>query len=139
VVGVLYSSVRVKDQAMRYDPSGECHPERVCDRRSPEMVGDRVPDDPPRTHVFYRCQIQPALGSVDVGNVRYPHFVRPIDVEILIEQIRRSVPVLAPDGRVLEQRTISLDVVVKPDCNVRNSPDKTISGCTPLDKSVEAF
>ena len=102
MVGVLYATVGVKDQSRRYDPSGESHPERVYYGRSTKVVGDRVDHHASRALALNGRQVHPALGSVDVRNVRYPAFIRPVEMEILIKKIRRSFPVFTPERRMLE-------------------------------------
>ena len=102
MVGVLYATVRVKDKSRQYDSSGERHPERVYDGRSTQVVCNGVTHHAARAHVLNRRQVKPTLVGVDVGDVRYPHFVRPVDVEVLFKKVRRSIPVFAPDRRMLE-------------------------------------
>ena len=72
------------------------------------------------TTCLNRRQIQPPFLSVDVGDIRQPHAVRPIGVEVLLQKIRCGVSILARLGRSLKL-SHNLRTHLNPAHQMRNS------------------
>lgn len=74
--------------ARSWFPHGSSHAQGVDDDVGLQIVPHRPADDPFGIDIHYRCQKQPALPSLDIGDVGDPEFVGSIGDEVSLDQIR---------------------------------------------------
>jgi hypothetical protein len=65
------------------------------------VLAQAEPDDPPRSHVQDRVQVEPALVGGNLGAVAVPLAVEPVGAEVPADQVRCPPPAAALPGGLL--------------------------------------
>src|SRR4051812_44555736 len=86
--GVLDATIGMVDEALRWSAMLDRHHQRVLAQRTPQMVGHAPADDLAGRHVLDGGQVQPALISRHIRNVRQPDRVWAIGLEGALEKVR---------------------------------------------------
>ena len=89
--GVLDAAVGMVDEGPGWRAMLDRHHQRVLAQRTPQMVGHAPADDLAGRHVLDGRQVQPALVSGHIRNIRQPDRIRPISFEGALEQVSRKL------------------------------------------------
>ena len=76
------------------------HPQGGGGQLSLEMIVHGPADDSPRAQVHVDGQVEPAPGGRDIGDIRGPHLVRLVDLELPVEDIAHDWLCMSAVGRL---------------------------------------
>lgn len=94
----LNAAIGMVDQAGIWPLRRDCHPQRRQRQLGAQMIRHRPADDLAAVEVHDRGQIEPALISLDIGDVGEPDVVRRGGDEVALEQVRRDREIVTAVG-----------------------------------------
>jgi hypothetical protein len=87
--GALAALIRVVQQRARLAAAPDRHQQRVSDQLGCHAGIHRPADHPAREQIDHSCHVKPAFGRLAIGEVGDPLLVRPLGLELSVQNVRR--------------------------------------------------